>query len=126
MAGDIPGTNVVTVTLPIPPSVNHAFYNASEGGRGKTRAYKDWREEAGWEIKIQKTGKVLGAVAIDYRVSPVFHVKRKRDLDNFLKPLSDALVDLALIEDDSLIMDLRIRWDETVEQGKVVVRVEPR
>ena len=115
----------VTVTLPHPPSVNHAFYNLSGGGRGKTRAYKDWREEAGWEIKIQKAGKVTGAVAIDCRVSPVFEVKRKRDLDNFLKPLCDALVDLQLIEDDSLIVDLRIRWDQKIEQGKVVVRVTP-
>ncbi len=126
MAGDIPGTKVVTVTLPVPPSVNHAFYNAYRQGRKKTKAYREWRTEAGWEINIQKPGKVLGAVAIDYLVSPVFHVKRKRDLDNFLKPLSDALVDLDLIEDDSLIVDLRIRWDQKIEQGKVVVRVEGR
>lgn len=126
MTDDNPETNVVTVTLPIPPSVNHAYWNAPRRGRVKTKAYREWRKEAGWEINIQKPGKVLGLVVIDYRVSPVFHVKRKRDLDNFLKPLSDALVDLGLIEDDSLIIDLRIRWDEQIEQGKVVVRVEPR
>lgn len=126
MTGDNPGTKFVTVTLPRPPSVNHAFYNAKGGGRRKTEAYREWRKEAGWEIKIQRPGKVLGAVAIDYRVSPVFEVLRKRDLDNFLKPLSDALVDLGLIKDDSLVVDLRIRWDKTVEPGRVVVRVEPR
>jgi crossover junction endodeoxyribonuclease RusA len=50
--------------------------------------------------------------------------RRRRDLDNFLKSLLDALVYSKVLEDDSLIDDLRIVRKDIVVGGEVLVMIE--
>lgn len=49
--------------------------------------------------------------------------RRRRDLDNLLKPLLDSLVHADVIRDDSLIDDLRIYRKHPVVDGAVIVEV---
>jgi crossover junction endodeoxyribonuclease RusA len=49
--------------------------------------------------------------------------KRKRDLDNLLKPILDALVDYCAIPDDSMIDDLRIQRMNPVADGQIEVQI---
>lgn len=54
--------------------------------------------------------------------------RRRRDLDNVLKPILDGLVHRGVLEDDSQIVQLGISWDglDPVGNGaRAVVFVEP-
>lgn len=51
--------------------------------------------------------------------------RRRRDLDNLLKPLLDSLVHAGVVKDDSLIDDLRIVRKHPVVDGAVIVEVAP-
>ena len=48
--------------------------------------------------------------------------KRRRDIDNLLKPILDALGQYGVYEDDSQIIDLRIRSIEG-KKGTVCINI---
>ena len=50
--------------------------------------------------------------------------KRRRDLDNLLKPILDVLGDYGVYDDDSQIVDLSIAKYTSLEKGAVFVTVE--
>jgi Holliday junction resolvase RusA-like endonuclease len=60
-------------------------------------AVKDWQQSAAWQLKTVE--KYKGKVAIIY----MFYVKdnRRRDIDNMVCSINDALVKAEVIEDDS-------------------------
>jgi len=62
------------------------------------RIVKDWQEEAAWQLKAEALV-IPGKVVIDY----TFYMKdkRRRDLDNMVATVNDALVKAGVIEDDS-------------------------
>jgi len=47
--------------------------------------------------------------------------KRRRDSDNYLKAVNDALTHADVVEDDSIFRDRLTRWREPVENGRVDV-----
>lgn len=109
-----------TLTVPFPPSVNTIFANIPGKGRIKTKAYRQWLNDAGWHLKSQK----LPPQPIEG--DTIFNIKfpsgfRAGDLDNRLKALLDLLVNMRVITDDSFIVDLRVRWAE-VEACTVEIR----
>jgi len=100
----------VTVTLPYPPSANRLWRNV--GGKTlKSEPYREWIDSAAWIVKLacKKTydGKgVRGPYGLTILVNPPD--RRKRDIDNLAKPLSDALKAGGAIEDDHLCQELRM------------------
>lgn len=105
-----------------PPSVNQLYANASKGRR-KTERYRTWLQAAGWDVRQQRPAPVHGLVRVWYRF-PMPTDNIKRDLGNGEKALSDLLVAHEIIDDDSLIYDLRLFYGECVDD-KVVVEVSP-
>jgi Holliday junction resolvase RusA-like endonuclease len=110
------------LSLPIPPSVNAAYYNIPGGGRGKSKILKAWLREAGWTARTQMpalhNGSVIftGFVAVDVQMArPV-----QRDLDNCAKALLDLLTAMHVWGDDKQVHDLRLRW-AAVEGCQVVI-----
>jgi len=116
----------IILTLPWPPSVNR--YWRQVNGRAilsaDGRAYK--QEVAACCIFVGAQ-KFAGPVCVD--ILAVRPDKRRRDLDNLLKAALDGLTPWVW-EDDSQVVDLRIRWAPEVElaqgekpHGRLIVRV---
>ena len=68
-------------------------------GRCKTEVYDRWIRAAGMELMCQRPEKHEGRVSIAILASPPD--RRKRDLDNLLKPTLDLLVRHRIMPDDS-------------------------
>lgn len=102
---------MIELRLPTPPSANNLYANGSRG-RFKTPAYEKWLTEAGWEIQIQRPGKIAGPVSLEYAVEE----DGRRDLGNFEKPLSDCLVRYGVIEGDrnKIVRAIVLRWSGSV------------
>lgn len=98
---------MISYSLPYPPTVNGLFVEVA-GKRIKTKAYRDWRVEAGWTIKQQGYKHFAGPVML--LLQCVKPDRRKRDASNLLKAVEDMLVEMRVIEDDAHIMDTRSRW----------------
>lgn len=100
-------TAAVRYSLPYPPSVNGLFFNASKG-RVKTDAYRAWRRAGGEAILVQGRKHVHGPVSLC--VALVRPDKRRRDLSNTLKAIEDLLVEMQVIDDDSLVTRISVQW----------------
>ena len=98
------------VRLSFPPSVNR-LWRVGKGGMYKSKEYKSWLTEAGWLIAAQAKGnKVLGKYKLT--ILAVRPDKRRRDLDNLVKAISDALEANGIIEGDHLCEHLEMAWVE--------------
>lgn len=105
--------------LPFPPPLNNLF--AQVGNRRVVaRNYKDWRIRAAAALIRQRPiPKFAGKVAVVYAFGRPD--KRKRDLGNLEKVVSDLLVDHGIIGDDSLIERIELAWAEGVEGVRVEI-----
>lgn len=111
---------MIELWLPFPPSANR-LWRAARGRVYRSRAYVDWLTEAGLLAKAQRAGSINGPYKIS--ITAARPDKRRRDLDNILKSISDLLKSIGAIEDDHLCEMITARW---VTQGDgVAVRIEP-
>jgi Holliday junction resolvase RusA-like endonuclease len=99
----------IILRVPIPPSANNLFTNVTNGraagiSRVKGKKYRAWLSEAGWEVKRQSPPFFALPVAVLIEID----LPRQRDMDNAIKPLLDLLVYVQVLQDDSLVDDLRI------------------
>jgi Holliday junction resolvase RusA-like endonuclease len=83
------------ITLPTPPSVNNLYSNRKAGGRHKTRAYRQWCNDAGWEVKSQRPAPVHGKYKF-FLTLPLI----RGDVTNRTKAAEDLIVSLGLVDDD--------------------------
>ena len=89
------------IDLPPPPSTNHLY--AHHGShRYKSPQYKRWLKDVGYFLNLSPSldGK-------PYKVKILANVDRKRDIDNLVKPILDAMVRSQVVPDD--------RWCDYVE-----------
>lgn len=98
---------MIEISLPVPPSLNNCYVNASGRGRFKSTEYRIWCREAQAYLMAAPKGKV----AIGYSLHIVLPVNMRGDLDNRVKPLSDVLVASGVLPDDKHAAKI------TVERG---------
>jgi len=117
---------IITLKLPWPPSVNTYWRSPSTGKlAGRTlisergRAYRKQVADAVLRAGCPKADQGRLEVAIIAEPPD----RRRRDLDNLPKAILDALTHAGVIEDDSLIDDLRIVRGEVYPGGLVHVAV---
>jgi Holliday junction resolvase RusA-like endonuclease len=115
---------MIELHLPYPPSKNQ-LRKRTRTGVARTDHYRDWLENAGKEIMVQRARKPRG-VKGRYKLSiqavrPA--IVRKRDLGNLLEATEDLLTAMQVVEDDSLSEMITLRWVTT--GSPFVVRVEP-
>jgi Holliday junction resolvase RusA-like endonuclease len=89
-------TSRVDLLLPVPPSANGLFANRAAGGRHRVKVYDEWRLEAGWSLQMQRPGRIAGPYILEITIPRGVG----GDLDNRIKPISDLLVSLRVIDDD--------------------------
>jgi crossover junction endodeoxyribonuclease RusA len=123
--GDTSGVDVHLV-LPWPPSVNAYYRHLSKGPlAGRTLISKDgriYRDTVTEIIKRRNLKTMESRLMVTIEANPPD--RRRRDLDNLLKALLDALVHSGVIADDSLIDHLTIyRGPRCPAAGKVSIDI---
>lgn len=101
----------------LPPSANGLRKSFVRNGKvmsAKTEAYTSWRNAAVWEIAGQRVGKLEGPYRLTIKAQRHWKSKRARDIDNLIKPLSDALVKAGTVSDDSLAESVYAEWSDDV------------
>ena len=112
--------NVLKILMPYPPSINRLWRASKRGGVYKSQEYRDWQTEARWEIDKQiKKQRVSGHYKLTILV--VRPDKRRRDLGNLEKAISDILVMTNTIDDDCLCDWIDIRWTESGPDCMVII-----
>lgn len=112
---------MTTLDLPWPPSVNHCFSVV----RGRPVLSKDvrvYRQVVRSILRSARMKPLLGPLMI--RIDAFPPDRRRRDLDNILKPLLDALEHGGAFCDDSQIVILRARKLEQTSGGKLLVQIQ--
>jgi crossover junction endodeoxyribonuclease RusA len=95
------------VLLPVPPTANNLFPTVKKGRRFvrvPSKAYQKWKHEAARALGLQNiiiSSPMRGSLVAEYRFS--FKDKRRRDIANFEKAVTDYLNDIGVFEDDSQI-----------------------
>ena len=107
---------MVSIRIPYPPSTNR-IWRQGQGRMHKSQEYKDWLALASWEIRAQLGPKKVITDPFKLTVRVERPDRRKRDLDNLLKPILDLLGHYGLIENDSLCHWIDARWEG---EGKCV------
>lgn len=107
--------SILTLSLPFPPSSNHAYAHCIRWKKGKPIAirYLDGRAKA-W---IEEASPFLdGIEPIATRVKMTFEFEqptvRDRDVGNFEKLITDLLVKKGILKDDSYqyVQQITLRW----------------
>lgn len=111
----------VSLKIPVPVSVNAAYRNVSGVGRVKTKALKNWRLEAEWEVARQRPPRFIGPV--DISIVLRYPPKGRADVSNFIKTTEDLLVTCGVIEDDSCkyVRSVSARWSHEETSCRVNV-----
>jgi len=117
---------MITLVLPWPPSVNTYWRSPSTGKlAGRTlisERGRIYRREVAKRI-IAAGSPVSSGGRLEVAIIAEPPDRRRRDLDNLPKAILDALTHAGVIEDDSLIDDLRIVRGEVWPGGIVRVRI---
>ena len=120
------GRSDVQLDLPWPPSLNSYWRHVRSTGRTliskEGRSYRHRVAEAVTRDQRHRFG--AGPIMIHITAHPPD--KRRRDLDNMLKAVLDALAHTAVYGDDSQVDDLHIVRGNQVPGGLLVVRIDRR
>lgn len=112
---------MIELELPYPPSVNHYWRRVgprtliSRGGRA-------FRSSVCAILAAQGVRPLRGPLAVSIELFPPD--RRRRDVDNVMKSLLDALAHGGAYHDDSQVAWLTIQRRGVVPGGKVRVRLE--
>ena len=107
-----PAVTPIYLTLPFPPSAN-GIWRGGQGGRHYlSPKYKAWKQDAELDAKLQNKARISGPFAV--QINAVRPDRRKRDIDNLIKPLIDLLVHCGVTDDDSEMQQITATW---VEKG---------
>ena len=95
--------------FPFPPSINAAYGGGSGQKRFKSKAYKQW-DAACPKLPFPANGIYLCPISISYIM--YLPDKRRRDIGNYEKLVTDKLVSLNIIEDDNykIIQEINIKF----------------
>jgi crossover junction endodeoxyribonuclease RusA len=112
----------IVLHLPFPPTVNNYYKLTRSGVRYLDKKVRAFREAVLRAVAEQMPGVTLSdPLFMEVYLYPPD--KRRRDLDNYMKGLLDALTEAELWTDDSLIDQLHIFRGTIVKGGSVRVEI---
>jgi crossover junction endodeoxyribonuclease RusA len=86
-----------------------------------SKPYKDWVKHAEWALQGQVKGKqITGEYTLE--IVAVKPDKRRRDLGNLEKAVSDLLQKAKVIEDDYLCQDIHLRWAKSGPECLILIK----
>jgi len=112
----------VILNLPYPPSVNKYWRRTRSGGVRVSGEGVAYREAVVAYCKARGLLKLLGPLSV--RLMVYVPDRRRRDLDNILKALLDALAHGGVYEDDSQIAHLELTRAGLEPGGRVCAEVK--
>jgi len=74
-------------------------------------------------LKINRPDKVKGGYALTLLLPRPD--RRRRDIDNAIKPTNDLLVHAEIVQDDSMCIRVAAEWIENSSDNHMTVRIEP-
>jgi len=110
----------VTFWLSLPPSANMRL-GYGRGRVYRTKRYKDWLIEAGWELTIAKLPRIRGRFAFRMDIAD----NAPLDADNAPKCVLDLLQAHRIIENDRLATEARPVRDVSVPPGSCRITLTP-
>ena len=116
---------MIELTLPWPPTINHAKH-FWRGRVVTSKAARDYRTEVKVVVMEKAPGIDLGKARLEVHIQAFPPDNRKRDLDNIQKVLIDALQAAGLFKDDSQIDYLGVTRAVKTEGGMVTVQIAER
>ena len=129
---------ILELELPYPPSVNR-YYGHGRGRVYVRKAGREYRESARQALLEQAPHHEVISEHCHLVVSLLPRDRRRRDVDNCLKCLLDALTSAGVYADDSLVTGLQIyrerEWDAAQEgmvdgvdpagEGRIKITIYP-
>ena len=118
---------MIELTLPWPPSVNHYWMRNKNGSMRICQAGIDFRNATSGNALLSgiTPGKVLFTGHVHVSITAFPPDRRKRDVDNILKCVLDALGKAGVYTDDSNVWKLTIqKMDPVDKNGSLIVRIE--
>ena len=112
---------MIELVLPWAPSVNEYWHHNSRGHTYISKPGRVFRDLVGWECRAKRIKRLQGRLGLVVKACPPD--RRRRDLDNVLKALADALQHAGAYDDDSQIDDLRIYRGPVFEGGALHVLI---
>lgn len=88
---------VLSISLPLPPSVNSMYEGGSGQKRYKSKQYKAWYTECFWLVKTLPKVKEY---PVELWIKIVWPTNRSCDLSNRIKAIEDLLVNAGILLDD--------------------------
>lgn len=107
---------MIKLTLPFPSSTNHSHHYGS-GRKFLSKKTKQFREKVQEIVIDANYNKIEGRLAVFYALYPPD--KRRRDIGNYEKQTTDALMEAGLFDDDEQIDFIWIVRREVVKGGMV-------
>jgi len=109
---------MIKLDLPWPSSTNHS-HNYGSGRKFLSKSTKIFREKVQKIVIDAKCGKIEGRLAVFYAFYPPD--KRRRDIGNYEKQATDALMEAGLFDDDEQIDFIWLVRRDVIKGGKCVV-----
>lgn len=110
---------MITLTLPMPPTINTYYGMRPRGGRFVKPAGLAFRKAVAEIVAAAGHQTLKGRVAMFVAIHPAD--RRGQDLDNRAKSLQDALTHAGVWMDDEQIDDLHLVRREVIKGGQVRV-----
>ena len=112
---------MIKLELPFPPSTNHSHQYGS-GRKFLSKKTKEFRERVQEIVIESKAQKIEGRLSLFLGIFPPD--KRRRDIGNYEKQTTDALMNAGVFDDDEQIDLITIVRQEVTKGGKCVVIIK--
>jgi len=105
----------IILKLPAPPPLN-SLYPTVGRKRVKSKRYKAWLTEAGWQLQLQRPGSIAGPWEIDVGLPRGL----TGDIDGYLKGMLDLIVSHKIVDDDKHCRRLSIAKAVTIGADAII------
>ena len=114
-------SEVMQMELPWPPSINHYWRRNPMGGHYISKEGKIYLEYVAALLRMRRVRPIDGPISFKVKLHPPN--KQRRDLDNCLKVLIDAISKGGALGDDFQIKHIDAAMLHVVPDGKAIVEM---